>query len=71
MVTTRRSILTMRSTTGMRMIMPGPFGAEQFAEPEDDAALVFAQDADGLGQDDGRQDDDGHDPGGEVNQSGV
>ena len=41
-----------------------PFGAEQFAEPEDDAALVFAQDADGLRQDDGRQDDERHGPGG-------
>ena len=29
----------------------------QFAEPENDAALVFAQNPHGLGQDDGRQDD--------------
>jgi hypothetical protein len=41
-----------------------PFGAEQFAEPENDAALVLAQDADGLRQDNRRQDDDRHGPGG-------
>jgi hypothetical protein len=41
-----------------------PFGAEQFAKPENDAALVFAQDADGLRQDNRRQDDDRHGPGG-------
>ena len=57
MVTTRRSIFTMRSTIGIRKMRPGPFGAEQFAEAEDDAALVFAQDADRLRQDDGGQDD--------------
>ena len=34
-----------------------PFGVEQFAEAEDDAALVFAQNADRLGQNDYRQND--------------
>ena len=41
----------------MRKIKPGPFGADEFAEAEDDAALVFAQDAHGLGQDDGGDDE--------------
>ena len=49
----------MWSTIGMRKINARPFRALQFAEPEDDAALVFAQDADGLRQNDDRQDDDG------------
>ena len=62
MVTTRKSIFTIRSTTGIRKIRPGPFGAQQLAQPENHAALVFAQDAQRLRQDEqgnGNDDDQG------------
>ena len=36
----------------MRKIRPGPFAPSKFAEPENDSALVFAQDAERLRQDD-------------------
>jgi len=48
---------------GIRMISPGPLAPCSFAEAENHAALVFAQDADGLRQhkegDDRQDDEDG------------
>ena len=64
MVTTRKSIFTILSTIGNQKNQPRPFCALQFAEPENHAALVFAQNADGLRQNENRQhDDDDHDDG--------
>ncbi len=57
MVTTRRSISDHAIDDGDEENQARAFGADEFAEAEDDAALVFAQDAHGLGQDDGGDDE--------------
>ena len=57
----RRLIFTMRSIGEKTRMMPGPFGLGQDpAEPEDDAALVFPEDLDGVQdvEDDDPDDDD-------------
>ena len=50
MVIVRVSTRTMRSTTGMRMMRPGPLVGDDPSQAEDDGPLVFVEDPDGRGQ---------------------